>query len=118
MVCVGLSVAVCVLGLVCVHQKEHRYTMVEYHAQNHVDSNPPRYNTQKGGHKLLPHYRGFDVSGPKTAKLLYVIVGQPITQSMNSMTEKIARMVVAMEMTALGGLYGCLAFVLDDVKYK
>ena len=37
---------------------------------------------------------------------------------MNFMTEQMAKIVTAMETTAWGGLHGCLALVLDGIKYR
>jgi hypothetical protein len=52
-----------------------------------------------------------------SAKPLNVIVGQPITKSMDRMTEQVAQMVAPVKTTAWGGLHGSLALVLDDVDY-
>ena len=52
-----------------------------------------------------------------SAKLLDVIVGQPTTESMDRMTEKMAKTVSPVKTTAWGGLHGSLALVLDDADY-
>jgi hypothetical protein len=53
-----------------------------------------------------------------SAKPLNVIVGQPITESMNKMTEQMAQMVAPVKTIAWGGRHGSLALVLDDTDYK
>ena len=58
----------CVLGLLCDREVDG-YKMVEFYAQCQVSGNSPRYNMQEGGHRGLPRYRPFDVSGPKTREL-------------------------------------------------
>jgi hypothetical protein len=45
------------------------------------------------------------------AKLLYLIVGQPTTKSMDRMTEQMAQMVAPVKTTAWGGLHGSPALV-------
>ena len=51
------------------------------------------------------------------AKPLDVIVGQPTTQTMNLMTEQMAKMTAAIRTTAYGGKHGCLALVLGATDY-
>jgi hypothetical protein len=46
-----------------------------------------------------------------------IIVGQPTTNSMDRMTEKMVQMVTPIKTTAWGRLHGSLALVLDDVDY-
>jgi hypothetical protein len=52
-----------------------------------------------------------------SAKLLDVIVGQSTTKSMDRMMEQMAQMVAPVKTTALGGLHGSLALVLNDADY-
>ena len=52
------------------------------------------------------------------AKTLDVIVGQPTTQTMNLMTEQMAKMTAAVRTTSYGGKNGCLALVLNDADYR
>lgn len=49
---------------------------------------------------------------------LDIIVGQPTTQSMNLMTDQLAKMCAAVRTTAFGGKHGSLAAVLDDPEYQ
>ena len=49
-------------------------------------------------------------------KPLDVIVGQPTTQSMNLMTDQMAKMTAAIRTTAFNGKHGCLELVLDNVN--
>ena len=49
---------------------------------------------------------------------LDIIVGQPTTQTMNLMTEQLAKMCAAVRTTAFGGKHGSLASVLDDQEYR
>jgi hypothetical protein len=51
------------------------------------------------------------------AKPLNVIVGQPTTETMSKMVEKMAHMVALVKTTAWGGCHGSLALVLDDTDY-
>jgi hypothetical protein len=51
------------------------------------------------------------------AKPLDTIVGQPTTESMDRMTKHMAQMVPPVKTTALGGLHGSLALVLNDLHY-
>ena len=52
-----------------------------------------------------------------TANATDVIVKQPSMDTMNHMTEKMAKMVAAVKITALGGKHGFLALVLDNADY-
>jgi hypothetical protein len=52
-----------------------------------------------------------------SAKLLNVIVGQPITKSMDRMMEQMAQIVAPVKTTTWGGLDGSLALILDDADY-
>ena len=51
------------------------------------------------------------------ANPLGIIIGQPITQSMNLMTEQTAEITAAIRTTAYGGKHGCLALVLGATDY-
>ena len=46
------------------------------------------------------------------------IIGQPTTESMNILTEKMAKMVAVVKKTAWGGNHGSLALVLDKYDYR
>jgi hypothetical protein len=52
-----------------------------------------------------------------SAKPLDVIVGKPITESMDRMTEQTAQIVAPVKTTVWGGLHGSLALVLNDADY-
>jgi hypothetical protein len=52
-----------------------------------------------------------------SAKPLDGIVSQPTTKSMDRMTEQNAQMIAPVKTTALGGLHGSLALVLNDADY-
>ena len=52
------------------------------------------------------------------SKPLDVIVSQPTTQTMNPMTEQLAKITAAIKTTAWGGQHGSLALFLDDENYR
>jgi hypothetical protein len=49
---------------------------------------------------------------------LDVVVGQPTTQTMNLMTEQLAKMCASVRTTAFGGKHGSLAAVIDNAEYR
>jgi hypothetical protein len=52
------------------------------------------------------------------AKPLDIIVGQPTTDTINTMIEQMAQMIAPVKTTAWGGHHGSLALVLDDADYS
>ena len=53
-----------------------------------------------------------------TAKHFDRIIGQPTTESMNSMTEQMDKMVATVKTTSWREKYGSLVLVLDKDNYK
>jgi hypothetical protein len=51
------------------------------------------------------------------AKPQDIIFGQPTTDSMDRMTDRMAQMVAPVKTTAWGGLHGSLALVLNNADY-
>ncbi len=51
------------------------------------------------------------------AKPLNTIVGQPTTESMDQMMEKMVQVVTPVKTTAWDKLHGSLAWVLEDIDY-